>query len=104
MPLRRLKLSKTARVLEKSCRRLGLIGGSGGAVRLLLRDLFRGASGRATVGTRDVDITKVGSDMSFLLILRLVISLTLGLGFSWPRLGEAEGRGEEGNAIGVEGL
>lgn len=92
---RRLRLSNTARVLEKSCLRLGLIGGKGGADRLLLRDMFCWASGRDVVGNRELDVTNVGSEMSFVLILRLLPSADGPLLAAW--LGGSPERGEEGS-------
>lgn len=116
-PLRPTMFPKTVRVREPSCRRLGLIGGRGGAAygsallfdleRLLLRDLLVAASGgNSTVGTRDVVMTNVGSEMSRLLTARFMASLrpgtsepselTCGAGDTGGRCGEARAAGVGG--------
>lgn len=78
-----LKLSRPWRAMDSgpvrrlvlSWRRLGLIGGRGGAARLLLRERLPSASdGRATAGTRDVDVNSVGSEMSWGWTLRFIDS------------------------------
>lgn len=115
--LRPTKDPKMVLVLEPSCRRLGLIGGSGGAKlsdllldleRLLQRSrLAEASAGSDTVGTREVDMTKVGSEISRFLTLRFMLSLSPGT--SLPSelrlgLGVLKARGDAGRPEKAEGM
>lgn len=91
-------------------RRLGLMGGTGGACmawrfgvdaaapmrlperdRDPLLDLDSDVSGRATVGTREVDETKVGSEMSFFLTTLFIDSSRRFTGAESPVVGDGAG-------------